>query len=124
MSKATEAAKKAAEATKRRTVTEAAKAEDKAPNTNQPPDDQFKASGDTPVVKQRARLVTDNTDGGEGEEHQPAKGDKMVTVNVPKAFRLTEDSGAVVAYPVGAQKMPESHANHWYAQAHGVTLAK
>lgn len=121
MSKATDAAK-AAQAAQRRTLADASKA---TADTKPPATDKPKASeDDAPVVKQRARLVTDNTDGGEGAEHEPAKGDKMLTVNVAKAFRLTQDDGVTVQYKVGAQSMPTSHFDHWYAQAHGVTIAK
>lgn len=124
MNKASDAAK-SAQAAQRRTLAEANKAEAPkadAPDTTPPAEDTPKAGA--PVTKHRARVVTDSTDGGEGEAHQPAKGDKMLTVTVAKAFRLTQDDGAMVQYKVGAQSMPTSHFEHWYAQAHGVTLAK
>lgn len=53
-----------------------------------------------------------------------AQGEEVVTVNVPRAFRLTLDDRTEVAYHPGAAMMPISHAEHWYAQANGVTILK
>lgn len=77
---------------------------------------------DDSAPKTRARIVTDLPDGPQGEEHVPARKEVMVTANVPKGFRLTLDDGTQLAYSIGAQLMPQSHAEHWYAQANGVTI--
>lgn len=47
--------------------------------------------------------------------------DEMVTVAVPKAFRLLTDVG-VHDYPAGIYEMLRSHAEHWYAQHFGVEI--
>ncbi len=49
------------------------------------------------------------------------KGEEVV-VMVPKAFTLTNENHAETHYPVGLQRMPLAHANHWYAKAHGVQI--
>lgn len=48
----------------------------------------------------------------------------MVTANVPRAFKLRLDHTTQIAYNAGAQSMPRAHAEHWYAQNHGVTIVK
>lgn len=48
--------------------------------------------------------------------------DPIVTANVVTAFNLTTDDGSIKRYEVGANKMPRSHADHWYAKAHGVKV--
>lgn len=45
---------------------------------------------------------------------------KMVKVKVPKAFRLTDASGAEHHYDATTKEMSQEHAEHWYAKAHGV----
>ena len=45
-----------------------------------------------------------------------------VLVNVEKPFKLTDDSHVVHSYVAGANKMPRSHTQHWYAKAHGITI--
>ena len=44
----------------------------------------------------------------------------MVTVTVPKAFKLRIDHHQVVEYKAGVQEMPLEHADHWYAKANKV----
>lgn len=47
--------------------------------------------------------------------------DPMVTVTVPKAFRLQHPPGVITAYAEGVQEMPTSHADHSYSKDNGVT---
>jgi hypothetical protein len=50
------------------------------------------------------------------------KEDPLVTVAVPRPFTLTLDGHIQVRYEAGYHEMPESHATHWYAKAHGVEI--
>ena len=52
----------------------------------------------------------------------PAALDDLVDVVVPKAFKLTTDGGAEVEYRPGTYPMPQSHAEHWFTRAQGVTV--
>lgn len=45
----------------------------------------------------------------------------MVKVHVPKTFHLTDEHGRHT-YLAGTPEMPKDHAEHWYAQAHGVEV--
>lgn len=48
---------------------------------------------------------------------------EMVDVHpLARGFNLTGDDGIVTTYEAGTTKMPRGHAEHWYAQAHGVQL--
>ena len=47
-----------------------------------------------------------------------------VWVNVPRAFMLQGDDRIMYRYEAGQQDMPQSHANHSYAEANGVAPAK
>lgn len=49
---------------------------------------------------------------------------ESLVVTAPKAFKLTLDNGTVVPVQPGVQRMPRCMAEHWYAQAHGVTIFK
>lgn len=81
-----------------------------------------------PPTPTRESAATANDAPGAGGEvkHAPRRtllegaNDKQVKVNVPKPFRLTDATGAEHQYTVGEQEMPEDHADHWYAKAHGV----
>ena len=46
----------------------------------------------------------------------------LVTVTVPKAFKLRVDNDVVIDYRAGVQEMPVEHAEHWYAKANGVEV--
>lgn len=48
----------------------------------------------------------------------------LVLVTVPHDYRLTIDAHHEVHYKAGTQRMPKEHAEHWYTQAHGVTLVQ
>lgn len=48
--------------------------------------------------------------------------EEIVVVNVPKAFIFTDSHHRTFQYKAGAGKMPLSHAEHWYSEAHGVTI--
>lgn len=54
----------------------------------------------------------------------PIEEDDMVTANVPHAYRVRIDHTTQYEYSAGAQKMPRSHAEHWYSKAHGVTVVE
>lgn len=56
------------------------------------------------------------------EETAKAKGEATVLVNIPKAFKLSDDGHQITEYAVGAARMPMSHATHWFAKAHGVSI--
>jgi len=47
---------------------------------------------------------------------------EMVTVIVPKGFKLTRDSGEPAIYAAGVQEMPLEDASHWFARAQGVKV--
>ena len=46
----------------------------------------------------------------------------MVTVTVPKAFKLRIDSFRELVIKAGVQEMERLHAEHWYSVANGVTV--
>lgn len=50
--------------------------------------------------------------------------DEIIMANVKQAFNFTDDNHKTTRYEAGAQKMPRSHAEHWYSQANGVTIVK
>jgi hypothetical protein len=47
---------------------------------------------------------------------------EMVTVTVPKEFKLQLDHFRQVIYKAGIQEMERLHAEHWWAKANGVTI--
>lgn len=56
---------------------------------------------------------------------EPLTSDDVVTANVPQTTLLTLDRGmGEVIYQAGIQKMPRSHAEHWFCKARGVTIIK
>lgn len=55
---------------------------------------------------------------------EPVDKRDMVTVIVPKQFRLTDNAFREHAYEVGIQEMPRAHAEHKYSKANGVTIPK
>lgn len=57
---------------------------------------------------------------------QVAEANKEGTVlaNVEKPFKLTDDNHVVHSYVAGANKMPRSHAAHWFAKVHGTTIVE
>ncbi len=57
------------------------------------------------------------------QDPTPGDDDPLVMTTVPKAFTLTLDNGTSKHYEAGANKMPKSHADHWYAKAHGTKIA-
>lgn len=48
--------------------------------------------------------------------------EELVSVTIPRAFRLAHDDGTHTQYEPGVQDIPKSHADHWYTKAHGVEL--
>lgn len=46
----------------------------------------------------------------------------MVTVTVPRAFKLMLDHFHTKDFKAGIQEMERSHAEHWYAKASGVEI--
>lgn len=54
----------------------------------------------------------------------PADAEPKVTVDVPRDFNLTDDGHLVTSYKAGRQKMPRSHAEHFYAKANGVRVVE
>lgn len=56
------------------------------------------------------------------EIKQPEKlaANEGVLVIVPQGFKLTDRVKGIIDYPMGTYRMPKDHADHWYAQAHGV----
>lgn len=73
-----------------------------APNTAPP--DQVKKDQEAATPRKRAAL------------------DEMVTVIVPKPFKLTDDKHGTKHYDVGIQEMTRSDATHWFAVANGVEI--
>lgn len=69
----------------------------------------------------RTAVIPQSTEGKTAKDVADETGDKVVTVNVPKAFILTDDLHREFRYAAGACKMPSSHADHWYSLANGVT---
>jgi hypothetical protein len=55
---------------------------------------------------------------------QVAEANKEDTVlaNVEKPFKLTDNNHVVHNYVPGANKMPRSHAEHWFAKVHGTAI--
>lgn len=51
-------------------------------------------------------------------------GDDVVLVTIPKGFTLTDDLYRTFPYSPGHQKMPRSHAMHWYSIKQGVSIHK
>lgn len=47
---------------------------------------------------------------------------KMVKVNVPTSFKLTDDNHEIHNIAAGTTELREDFANHFYAKANGVTL--
>lgn len=46
----------------------------------------------------------------------------MVTVTVPKAFKLRIDHFREFDFKAGVQEMERSVAEHWYSKANGITI--
>ena len=54
---------------------------------------------------------------------QAAEGRETVTMDFPKAVRLTHQDGhffQLVHYPAGTHQVPREHADHWFLKANGV----
>lgn len=49
---------------------------------------------------------------------------EMVTVTVPKAFKLRIDNFRELNIKAGVQEMEAELANHWYSKANGVEIYK
>lgn len=50
--------------------------------------------------------------------------DPMVTVTVPRPYRLQAEPGVISSYTAGVQEMPKSHAEHQYSVDNGVAIYK
>jgi hypothetical protein len=48
--------------------------------------------------------------------------EELVTVIVPKPFKLTLDDHSEKNYPQGIYEMPVDHAGHWWARVSGVKV--
>lgn len=59
-------------------------------------------------------------EGGQQAEEAVAE-DRPICV-VTKKFKLRLDDHTTVEYQPGTQRMPRSHAEHWFSVAHGVTV--
>lgn len=81
------------------------------------------ASGD-PVAKASDAAKLGPMSAEEATNAAEAAGEDIVMASVPKGFRLTLDTYREVVYEAGAQQMPRSHAEHWYAKANGVKVAR
>lgn len=68
------------------------------------------------TAKPRARAQVAEQDTGNQVE------DLEITVNVPKQFTVTFDDSSTKTFSVGPATMLQSEFDHWYVQAHGVTL--
>lgn len=80
---------------------------------------------DDPVAKSTQAQIEGPVDAAQAAKAAKEEGEEVVTVNVPRPFRLTLDNHHEVRYDqIGAVLMPRSHAEHWYAQANGVTIVK
>lgn len=55
------------------------------------------------------------------DQAQAPTAEVMVTVTVPKGFKLRINNHHTVDYKAGVQEMPLEHAEHWYSKAHKVT---
>ena len=49
--------------------------------------------------------------------------EELVSVFIPKDFKLTIDHSTVIDYKAGPRMIPKDHAEHWYAIANGVVEA-
>lgn len=73
-------------------------------------DDVAKTAAVPTASKQTADEVAENNN------------EDVVLVNVAKAFKLTDSNHTEFHYVVGANRMPRSHADHWFAKAHGTKI--
>lgn len=64
------------------------------------------------------RTQIETTDDAQQED----EASDQVLVTIPKAFNLTGDLGEVTRYEIGTREIPRAHAEHWYAEAHGVKI--
>lgn len=89
-------------------------------SADQQPTEDAKATG----TGRRALLAKQEPTGEMLARGTPAtSADKdMVTVVIPKAFKLACDDGEQITYEVGIQDMPRKHATHWFSKAQGVKI--
>lgn len=66
--------------------------------------------------------IVEARDSSPSEDTTEVLGDDEVVTNVATGFNLTLDDGSIKWYEAGANRMPRSHAEHWYAKAHGTTI--
>lgn len=72
------------------------------------------------VVSGLAKDLASKANAEDQPQDVATEGDPEVIATVIKPFTLTLNDGSSRHYDVGAQRMPKSHADHWYAKAHGV----
>lgn len=58
------------------------------------------------------------------EEIAKENNESVVQVQVPNAFMLTDDQHRQIEYTPETDRMPKSHAEHWYSKAQGVRIRK
>ncbi len=77
---------------------------------------------DSPMNKAFAGLTQGPATQQEAVKQAKRSGEDIVTVVVPKAFKLTDDKYRLFEYEAGVIDMPLSHAEHKYSIANGVTI--
>lgn len=76
------------------------------------------------IAQNLAAKAAEQKDPPASDEPAAEEEDEIVMVSAPRAFNLTLDNGTVKEYGSGGQRMPRSHAEHWYAKANGVEIVK
>jgi len=74
-----------------------------------------------PVVVENTQVANAPAIGADADDDID---EDTVMANVPKAFKLRLDHHKLIEYKPGAQRMPRAHAEHWYAEANGVTVVE
>lgn len=76
--------------------------------------------GSAPPVPPEAGAAKPTTPPAEDDPKPRKRKEELVSVTIPRAFRLAHDDGTHTQYEPGVQDIPKSHADHWYTKAHGV----
>ena len=72
------------------------------------------------ALKQELESIVMRPPGGRVRVRAEPSADEMVTVYVPKAFKLCDDEGRIEDIGPGKQQMSKARAEHWYVKANGV----